>query len=300
MKKFTVGTDPEFILVDEEQNLKSAIPVIPAGKHDVEQLEKGGVMHDNVLVEFNTTPSDNEDEFIETIQTVLKQVADKVGAQGFRLKVQAAAKFPAKELDHQEAREFGCEPDFNAWQLRPNVLPPDAERQPIRSCGGHLHIGMGDNEKLNETLGEPLGKVEVVKALDIFIGIPSVFLDKDPSAQTRRYLYGKAGAHRPKGYGVEYRAVSAWWLAGPDKTRLVYRLAGAGLDSVIQDELDKITEEIGGSDKVQEIINEGLEDEARKVFENIIRPRLEENTNELLESVDQQNEVNLYDHWNLA
>lgn len=45
--------------------------------------------------------------------------------------------------------------------------------------------------------------------MDLHLGVPSLVLDKDTE---RRKLYGKAGAFRPKPYGVEYRTLSNFWI----------------------------------------------------------------------------------------
>jgi len=68
----------------------------------------------------------------------------------------------------------------------------------MRSAGGHIHV---------ET---SLDKAAVIRAMDLFLGVPSLILDS--KGGMRRQLYGKAGAYRPKSYGVEYRTLSNFWI----------------------------------------------------------------------------------------
>jgi hypothetical protein len=50
--------------------------------------------------------------------------------------------------------------------------------------------------------------------MDVYLALPSLFIDTDTF---RRTLYGKAGAHRLKQYGInavgaEYRTLGPWWV----------------------------------------------------------------------------------------
>jgi hypothetical protein len=104
--------------------------------------------------------------------------------------------FPSKELQHPGALIFGCEPDFNAWtgQTNPQPIIP---KPGLRSAGGHIHM---------ETFQD---KRAIIQACDLTVGLATLFLEK---TNLRRQIYGKAGAFRPKNYGVEYRVPSNFWI----------------------------------------------------------------------------------------
>lgn len=115
--------------------------------------------------------------------------------------------FEDDQLQHPMSRVFGCEPDYCAYTKKANPRPrPD--HPGMRSAGGHIHV---------ETQAHPL---EVVKAMDLFLGVPSVIMD---DGKERKKLYGKAGAFRPKSYGVEYRTLSNFWMFDPKLIDWVWR-----------------------------------------------------------------------------
>lgn len=60
----------------------------------------------------------------------------------------------------------------------------------------------------------------LAKELDVYLGLPSLFWDREDK---RRSMYGKAGAYRVKHYGMEYRSLSNAWVKDEDLIRLVFR-----------------------------------------------------------------------------
>lgn len=323
--KFLLGSDPELMLRSTEtDSLKSSIPIFRGSKAAGAPVAGGlgAVLSDNVLTEFNTQPARSIPEFIETTRAVLKAIAEEAHAAGCKLTVQASAEFPEAELSDPAAHVFGCEPDYDAWQLEVND-PPRAAVNTFRSAGGHLHIGMGEDERIAAVLDSPYGKAATVRALDIFCGIPSVFLDKDPTSPARRSLYGKAGSHRPKSYGVEYRAMSPWWLATPKHTQLVCKLAEVAVTVVSADQVSDIEENGGagthlqnlvldiaavrgvevsfeaGSNEIRRIINQSDTKAALDVFVQVITSYIDSDLKDLVHEVYEMGMKNFYDAWDL-
>jgi hypothetical protein len=68
--------------------------------------------------------------------------------------------------------------------------------------------------------------------LDLFVGIPSIFMDHDPTSARRRKVYGQAGRYRPKEYGMEYRSLGNFWLASPKTVKLVFEMCDFVVDFV--------------------------------------------------------------------
>jgi len=282
-----MGSDPELMLLDGNNKLRSAIPVIPEGKGKGRPVKNGAVLHDNVLVEFNTTPAATEDEFVNGLRDVLGELSQLISQQSCQLDVRASAVYPADQLEAEEANIFGCDPDYDAWLLAMNEPPNPFLVGGLRSAGGHLHIGKADDAKIAAVLDTIYGKTAVIRALDVFCSLPWALLENDAAARRRRKLYGKAGAHRPKPYGVEYRALSSHWLTSPEHARLVYRLAAFGVELVCEDGVDQVeTSEGQGSQRFQELVTRlGGGDEIVRIINEIDVVAAERAYNEVLTTV---------------
>lgn len=299
---FLLGSDPELLLKRKQDNsVISAIEIVEEGKGFGRPLKSGAgsVLHDNVLVEVNTNPAETKEEFVTILKNVLADSAKIVDQHGAYLSIQASAEYPDSELEHPEARIFGCDPDYDAWTVDLNQVPPEAPYENFRSAGGHLHIGMGKkNKKLDEILDAPYGKLEVVKALDVFCALPAVFLDKDPTAPARRALYGRAGAHRPKEYGVEYRALGNWWLGSPVTTKLIYELTEAALNTVIDRKCEEVVNKLGKENIINTINNSDVKT-AKKMYSAVVKKYLSQETQKLCATVERKTTTNLYKEWSL-
>jgi hypothetical protein len=73
--------------------------------------------------------------------------------------------------------------------------------------------------------------MSLIRALDLFLGVPSIILDKDTQ---RRRVYGKAGAHRLKKYGAEYRVLSTFWTETDELIEWAYEGTQRAIDFVNQ------------------------------------------------------------------
>ena len=286
-KKFTIGTDPEFFFRREDGKLISAIPFVEGTKEKPEPLPSGGnVQHDNVAVEFATEPATDGKDFVEKIRNAFKDVGYKV-PEGHNLDVSPSANFEEDQLEHPESKRFGCDPDFDAWELAMNE-PPECDNPNLRTCGGHVHVGKAEGDG-NDFLLDPYGKITVVKLMDIFHGITSVILDSSPEAVERRKLYGKAGCHRPVSLegdglydGVEYRVLSNFWFKSPDLVMLVHSLTEDVLNFIREGDYERLIEDIG-EERIKDVINKGIVEDAHKVLEEFVRPLLSENSTYYLE-----------------
>jgi hypothetical protein len=213
MSKILLGSDPELFFV-RDRKFVSAVGRCKGTKQEPFEFQKGFSIHnDNVAVEFNVPPASNVEEWTANHHTALKYCRDVAKEQGCNLKIVSDAVFPDEELDSPEAKEFGCNPDYSAWNLTDNETP-SAETN-LRTAGGHIHIGCDLSFR---------EKIQVVRLLDVFVGVPLMMLE--PNSR-RSQLYGDVGCMRDKDYGVEYRTPSNYWLRTTGMIKDVFNMTMA-------------------------------------------------------------------------
>lgn len=203
-----VGADIEVFLQHKDTDeIVSAEGIIPGTKESPYKFKEGddffALSLDNVMAEFCIPPARTANEFDANIQEAIHYIEKSIPDN---LKVLAIPSANIKEefLQTENAKLFGCDPDYNAWTLGGMNPKPEANST-LRSCGGHIHVGY-KNPNMNLSMG-------LIRAMDIFIGLPSILQEPD---NQRKSLYGKAGAFRFKKYGAEYRTVSNYYINSPE------------------------------------------------------------------------------------
>jgi hypothetical protein len=262
----TIGADPEFFL---EQNglLRSAIDRIGGNKHSPRPLgdRKGFfVQEDNVAVEFNIPPQTEVEGFVEAIEWSIKEISKEVACFSFKPAFLPAALFPPLELRDARAQQFGCEPDYNAWNNSLANPKPHASNERLRSCGGHVHVGY------------PTGAIQnvehLIQMMDLYLGVPSIMMDEDTD---RRQLYGKAGSYRAQPWGGEYRVLSCFWLRDKKYSKWVFEQTHRAVDKVLElqeqlgtEKYRKFVEAHDLGDEIQEVINHSNVNLAQKLIQH--------------------------------
>jgi Phage phiEco32-like COOH.NH2 ligase-type 2 len=249
--QFLIGCDPE-VFVKKDGFFKSAFNLIPGTKKEPHKVRRGAVQVDGMALEFNIDPAASEDEFVINVNEVFHQLALMV--PDYEIATVPVAYFGEEYLKQQpkEALELGCDPDYNAWDGHPNKRP-DAAR-PIRTASGHIHIGWCEKE---EGMEHVQNAQQAARQMDYFLGLPSLFWDDD---QERRSMYGRAGCHRVKPYGVEYRTLSNAWLNKEYLMRLVYRNAQEGMERLLNEG------PINSHGDIQNVINSNDKKEAERIM----------------------------------
>lgn len=226
---YTLGADPE-VFLRNNTGVKSVIGKIGGTKEyprPLVQLGEGfAVQEDNVALEFNIPPSASKADFVKNIALATGYLEQLVkDMHGLTFDNRSAVSFPQEEMEDDAAFVFGCDPDFNAWSGGARNPKPRATDQLLRSCGGHVHIGSAG-----------VNPIDATKRLDLFLAVPSTIMDK---GLLRKQLYGKAGAFRPKPYGMEYRVLSNYWIFDPKLTSWVHDQVGRALESDINPDEDR-------------------------------------------------------------
>ena len=217
MQKILVGADPELFVKDAKGRFRSAHNMIAGTKADPFPVACGAYQVDGMAVEFNIHPAATPEEFQNNIERVMQQMEEAL-PKGHTMHCVPTATFHGNHIRVQpeEATQLGCEPDYNAYTMKENPKPNGKVN--FRTASGHVHIGFCDDADVMSE-DHMLKCAMLVRHLDVFLGLPSLLWDND---KKRRELYGKAGAFRPKKYGVEYRSLSNAWLRDPALIQYVF------------------------------------------------------------------------------
>lgn len=228
--KFTFGTDPELMIIQDGE-FKSAIGILPKKEESI--IKNGNEYYfDNVLAEIAVKPATNKDLALSNIKQSLRDLASIINPGKFI--IEASATYPKSELTCFDAKVAGCNPEWNVYNFQ-QILPSDKYvdlmegyyqfTTQFRCAGGHIHVG-------SNVLQDPYDVFNMIRMMDLFLAIPALFLDTNLTSKNRRKVYGLAGSHRITDYGLEYRALSNFWLSSPEHAALIYDLTEFTLEFV--------------------------------------------------------------------
>jgi hypothetical protein len=127
----------------------------------------------------------------------------------------------------KEMLQIGCSVSMNAYGEA--ALSVDGESCPIRSAGGHMHFSSipfsnGPDREYPHVFWQQAAP-EIVKTMDVLLGLPSVIMADGVDDPRRRMFYGRAGEYRLPVHGLEYRVLSNFWLAHPVLSHTVWEWA---------------------------------------------------------------------------
>jgi len=212
MKIVTVGSDPEFFVLDRKGKAYPATPFAVGTKEHPEPILSLGPgffeQRDNLSFEGNIPPAHTKEEFIKYVTALREYFINKVAKFGCGISSNGVEYFPKRMLITPEGSEFGCSSVVSAWDssqgnriMRPT---PMLSGFMYRVSGFHIHIGIKKEDK------DPALSWDILlgRLFDIFLTMPSHKIKDEPE---RLLTYGKYGMIRSKIYGVECRTLSTFF-----------------------------------------------------------------------------------------
>lgn len=220
-----IGADPE-LFVQKDGEFISGHTFECGTKQEPMETEHGHVQVDGVALEVNVPPAASRAGFVANVLAVLDDLHKIVGPAGCTVVAQPTALFSPEYFKTlpRGVRQLGCNPDYNAYTMGLNDAPNG--RVSFRTGAGHIHLGWTKDQNV-EDFAHFMNCCDLTRQLDYFVGLRTLKFDPD---HTRRDLYGKAGAFRPKPYGMEYRVPSSAWLQSKELMETVYDATVAAFD----------------------------------------------------------------------
>ena len=258
---YLIGSDIEVFIKNKDNNkyvsaagdkFSNYLPIVPGTKlnpYYIDDDKQYAVETDNVSVEFLIPPTRDCDKFIGSINYMMQYIKGMLH-MGLIPVAESSAVFDKDQLETEQATMFGCDRDLNAWTKTFNPKPNCNTN--LRSNGFHIHVGYDNPNK--ET------SIELIKAMDLYVGLGTIFVDKDIK---RRKLYGKAGSFRFKPYGVEYRTPSSFMISHDDYIKYVVDNTVKAIEFINNG--FTVSNEQGTL--IQKAINENNVDIANKIYE---------------------------------
>lgn len=249
-----VGTDAEVFLKSREGIPVPVFGMLGGSKLEPKKVPELGegfaVQEDNVMAEFNIPACYTKEAFDSSIAKMLGHLSSTfLNKYGLLLDISSSKNFDEDSLLHPQAIHFGCEPDYCAWTKEQNELDRENPAlRTLRTAAAHVHVSFerNDGEKIDME-----DRITVVKLLDVFLGVPATIID-DP---VRKQFYGKAGAFRPKPYGVEYRTLGNFWIQSSEYRRWVFSQAARAIDFSSSDVISSLLSRKSTERLVQTCIN---------------------------------------------
>ncbi len=226
----TVGHDAEVFLKTRAGVFVSAEGLVGGTKEKPRPINKGALQEDNVMAELNIEPAIDRDEFSSNTKTVMDGLRTIIKPHKLVIHQGTSAEFKDEELSTNQARTFGCLPDYDAWDVCENPIV-DLTDSNMRFAGGHIHIGVDYHD-------DAMAMVRLVRRLDLTLGVGMRLLF---GTSPRQLTYGKWGAHRPTAYGVEYRVPDNNWLFKPSHRRWVFDIVHQMAHSAYRTQIDSVT-----------------------------------------------------------
>lgn len=221
-KSVTIGTDAEIplqLVTGEFFPVAGLVGGTKANPRPLKKLGEGfAVQEDNVNVEFNVPATNDVRAWVKNIRRTVKHLQGQL-PPSMQLQIVGVAEYKPEFLQIPQCMEFGCTPDYNVYTQSENPKPR-SKNPNLRSASAHIHVGWDNPTDADRDA--------LVKAMDLTLGLYWRGIDN----LQRKELYGKAGSHRPKEYGIEYRVLDNCWIRDDDRVETVFFQTMSAVDLV--------------------------------------------------------------------
>ena len=231
--KIKIGTDPEIFLLNEKsKKYVSAYGLFPGTKDKPHKVDKGAVQVDGMALEFNINPAETDTEFVKNVTTVYAQLEEMVKKvdKDLSLSIDPVATFDKADWDkiHENAKELGCDPDYNhRGEVNPNPVSK-LKGEPFRTAAGHIHIGFTEGQELDDPIHfadcKQISQYFYQNAGTVRDPFFKLYYGSSKEEKERLKYYGHSGSFRPKSYGIELRSPSNRWLVSKESIRGAFNL----------------------------------------------------------------------------
>lgn len=227
-----LGADIEFFFKKPRFGIVPSEKYLPFGDNPLEG-DNHTLHTDGFQGEVTAVHSHKRSELANNIWNGLDIVSNMAAKDNLVIDFSPSVTIKSIEGLDDRTIEFGCSPEFSAWNDG-EMIPQPCAMQPIRTAGAHLHIGTTiDMDEVNKNPDDYDHKnqinfrrlkfhslitnekegLKLIQMLDIILGTTSVLMAKDyKNERMRRMLYGSAGSFRFKPYGIEYRVLSPFFM----------------------------------------------------------------------------------------
>lgn len=242
MKTGVFGVDPELFVVRGSSPKATSLHVVD---HLVDYREvsdnnsnpiKAACQPDGFALEFINKPTTCRDYIVPSLAAKFQTLYnEEFGAEGLRLSAKASMQLNQLSLKGElpmGVKEYGCVPDRNAYTFEEQTPEWPEYQDDWRYLGGHIHLSLpgfpeakvglrGERQMSGSSLSDDdqlLVGAALALVWDALVALPMVAMlgeTNDYGEARRRTYYGRAGSHRVKPYGVEYRVLSGMILQSP-------------------------------------------------------------------------------------
>jgi len=194
-----IGSDPEFILLDNNNSVKYAQRVRGLSNDKLSKFSADGP-----LAELRPDPMIDVEGFVNSIQDLLREHPSAETIKAYKWKAGCC---------HLGKGDFD---NRNEWPI-----------------GGHIHVGTPKqmSGKLKNDSYRNIYYITMQRVLDELLSIPMMRIDKKGESIPRRKKYGAYGDYRTEHGRLEHRTLSGMWMAHPRLALITLGTAKAIIDS---------------------------------------------------------------------